>query len=145
MYELGSKIFINCDLYLGTCCCFVKHSFRPAIFVLTASVQREKRNNAASLNLIMLHSLSIGLLFRSAFAVYVAGATKLFLLIVSETISLALKSRLSTNSLYCCWNTSSIESTDACSFSLYGISDPVLITESSKNRLIGKNLPTTVV
>ena len=51
------------------------------------SAQRERQNNATSLNLLKLNSLGIDILFRSASAVYVAGATKLLLIIISETFS----------------------------------------------------------
>ena len=64
----------------------IKHSGRPVIYILTASAQRERRNNAGPLNLLKLSSLSVGVFFRSAFAVHVPGASKLFLIIVLETI-----------------------------------------------------------
>ena len=51
------------------------------------SAQRERQNNATSLNLLKLNSLGIDILFRSASAVYVAGATKLLLIIISEKFS----------------------------------------------------------
>ena len=101
-YGVGSKIFNNCDIcYRLHLLFFVKYSGRPVIYILTTSAQRERRNNAASPNLLKLNSLGVGVFFRSAFAVHVPGATKLFL-IVSETIFWHLKSRESTNSLYCC-------------------------------------------
>ena len=124
---------------------FVKLLGRPAISILTTSVQRERRNNAASLNLLKLSSLTIGVLFGSAFAVYVAGATKLFILIVSQKFFWQLKSRLSTKSLHYYWRTSSTEPTNARGFALYAMPDLTLINEFSKNGLIGSNLSTTVV
>ena len=68
----------------------------------------------------------------SHFATYLAGATKLFFVIVSETFFWYLKSRLSTNFLHFCWRTSGIESTKASSFSLYLMPDSTLINESCK-------------
>ena len=128
-----------------SCCFFVKHSGRLAISILITSAQRERRNNAASINLLKLNSLSLGVLFGSAFAVHVAGPTKSFFVIVSEAIFWHLKNCVSANSLYCCWRTSGIESTEARRFSLYAIPVPTLINESSKNRLIGSNFPITEV
>ena len=46
--------------------------------------------------------LSVGVLFGSVFVVHVAGATKLFFVIVTETILLHLNSLVLTNYLYCC-------------------------------------------
>ena len=108
------------------CCFFVKHSGRPAITILTTSAQRERRNNGACLNLLKLFFGG------SAFAAYLAGAAKLFLVIVSETYFWYLKSRLSTNSLHFIRCTSGTESTNASSFSLYLMPDPTLINQSSK-------------
>ena len=62
------------------------------VIVLKTSAQRERRNNATSLNLLKLNSLSGGIFFfRSVFAVHMPGAAKLFLIIVSETIFWHLK------------------------------------------------------
>ena len=88
--------------YRGTSAVFVKHLGRPVISILTTSAQRARRNYAASLDFLKLHSLSVGVFFGSAFGVHVTGVTKLFLVTVSETILLHLNSRVSTNSLYCC-------------------------------------------
>ena len=77
---------------------FVKHLSRPVISILTTFGQRERRNYAASPDLFKLR---VGVLSGSVFAVHVAGVTKLFLVIVLETILLHLNSRVSTNSLYC--------------------------------------------
>ena len=69
-YRVGSKIFDNCDLLPWYICCFfVKHSGRRAISILQASGQRERQNNAAFLNSLKLNSLSIDVLFGSAFSV----------------------------------------------------------------------------
>ena len=59
---------------------FAKHLGRLAITILTRYEQRERRNNS-SLKLLKLNSLSICTLFGSTFAVYLAGATKLFFVI----------------------------------------------------------------
>ena len=123
----------------------VKLLGRPTISFLTTSGQRERRNNAASLNLLKLSSLTIGVLLGSPFAVYVAGATKLFILIVSQNFFWQLKSRLSTKSLHYYWRTSSTESTKARGLALYAMPDPTLKNEFSTNGLIGSNLPSTVV
>ena len=101
-YRVGLQIFNNCDLLLRYICCFfVKYLRRLVISVLTISA-RERRNNAASLNLLQLNSFCVGVFFWSAFVIRVAGNTQLFLVIVSETIFLRGKSRVSTDSLNCC-------------------------------------------
>ena len=65
------------------CCFFVKHSGRPDISILTTSAPRERRNNAASLNLLKLKHRRF---FGSAFSIYVEETTKLFLVIVERNI-----------------------------------------------------------
>ena len=80
---------------------FVKQAGRPVISILKTSVEREGRSNAAALNLLKSDSLRADVFFGSVFAVDLAGVTKLFFVIVSETSFLHLISRVSTNSLYC--------------------------------------------
>ena len=139
-----SKIFNYCDLLLYYIhSFFVKHSERPVIYVLKTSTQRDGRSNAATNNL--LKSDSLGAFFGSFFPVDLAGVTKLFFVILSETSSLHLISRVSINRLYCFWLISGIESTKAHTSSLYATSDPSLINQSPKNGLTGRNLPITVV
>ena len=65
---------------------FFRKTFRQTGHIcFEKSAERERRNNAASVNLLKLNSFSICLLLGSTCAVYVAGATQLFLVIVSET------------------------------------------------------------
>ena len=144
--EGESKIFNYCDLLL--CCIhsfFVKHSERPVVYISKTSTQRDGRSNAATNNLLKSDSWSVGVFFGSAFAVDLAGVTKLFSVILSETSFLHLISRVSINRLYCFWLIFGIESTKALTSSLYAISVPSLINQSSKNGLTGRNLPVTVV
>ena len=96
-----------------TCCFFVKHSGRTVISILKTLAEREGRNNAAALNLSKSNYLRVGIFFGSAFAVHLAGDAQIFFVIVSETSFLHLISRISTNSLYCFWPTSGIDSTKA--------------------------------
>ena len=128
-----------------TCCFFLKHSGRPVIFILKTLAEREGRNNAAALNLSKSDYLRVGSFFGSAFAVDLAGVAKIFFVIVSETSFLHLISRVSTNSLYCFWPTSGIDSTKAHTSPLYETSALTLKNKSSKNGLIGSNLPITLV
>ena len=125
---------------------FFRKTFRQIGHIcFDKSAERERRNNAAPLNLLKLNSFGICLLLGSICAVYVAGTTQLFLVIVSETFFGHLKSRLSKNSLHFCWFTSGIKLTKARSFSLYAMPDTTLINESSKNGFTGSNLPAMVV
>ena len=71
------------------------------ISILKTLAQREGRNNAVALNLLKSDSLRVDVFFGSAFAVDLAGVTKLFFVIVSETRFLHLISRVSTNYLCC--------------------------------------------
>ena len=82
------------------CCFFVKHPGRPVISILKTLTQREGRNNAAAFNLLKSDSLRVDVFFGSAFAVDLAGVTKLFFVIPSETRFLHLISCVSTNSLF---------------------------------------------
>ena len=143
-YRVGSKIFNNCVLLPWNICCFCKTFRQTGHFHFDNLCKRARRNYAASLDFLKLHSLSVGVFFGSAFAVHVTGVTKLFLVIASETILLHLNSRVSTNSLYYCWRTSGIQSTKARSFSPNAMSGPTLTHESFKKGLIRSNLPTTV-
>ena len=141
-----SKIFNYCDLLL--CCIhsfFVKHTERPVIYIWQTSAQWDGQSNAATLNLLKSNSLRVGVFFGSAFAVDLAGVTKLFFVILSETSFLHPISHVSINRLYCFWLISGIESTKARTSSLYVISVPSLINQSSKNGLTGSNLPVAVV
>ena len=92
------------------CCFFVKHPGRPVISILKTSTQREGRNNAAAFNLLKSDSLRVDVFFGSAFAVDLAGVTKLFFVVVSETSILHLISHVSKNSLCCFWHISGIAS-----------------------------------
>ena len=64
------------------------HLGKPVISILTTSAHWERRNNAASLNLLQLNSLCVHDFFGSTFAVHSAETTKLLLVIASETIFL---------------------------------------------------------
>ena len=131
------------DFYI--CCFFLKHSGRPVISILKSLGQREEQNNAAALNLLKSDSLRVDDFFGSAFAVDLAGVTKLFFIILSETSFLHLISCVSTNSFYRFWPIFGIASMKAQTSSLYAISVPTLINEPSKNGLVESNLPIMVV
>ena len=78
---------------------FVKYSGRPMISISKTLVQREGRNDDATLDFLKSDSLRVGIFFGFAFTVDLAGVTKLFFIIASETGFLHLISCLSTNSL----------------------------------------------
>ena len=92
--------------------------------------QREGRNNAAALNLLKLDYLRVNVFFGS---VDLARVTKLFFVIVLKSNFFASDKQCIINSLYCYLPTSGIESTKAHTSSLYAMSVPTLINESSKN------------
>ena len=123
---------------------FLKHSDRPVIYNPKTSAQREGQNDAATLNLLKSDSLRV-VFFGFAFAVDLAGVTKLFFVIVSEKGFLHLISHVPTKSSYFCWPTSGIVSVKARTSSLYTMSVLILIKESSKNGLIGSSFPNMVV
>ena len=134
--------------YQGTfvirCCFFGKHLGRLVSSVLTISA-RERRNNAASPNLLQLNSFCVGIFFWSAFVIRVAGTTQLFLANVSETTFLRGKIRASTNSLYYCECTFSIESTKARSSSLYTMFFSELDKQILQEWIDWEQSPTTMV
>ena len=123
-----SKIFGNCNFYLGRA---ANKAFRQtSYFFLTTSAQREGPHNAATLYLLKSDSLRVGVFFGSIFSVNLAGVKFIFRNGIRNKF-FASDKRCINKFFILFWPTSDKESTKAQTSSLYAMSVPTLISESS--------------
>ena len=114
-----SEILRNCDVFT-----FCKHSDRPVISIFQIPL------------LICYSQILQGKAFYLGLCCRFRRSYEIIFLIISEISYLHLISRASINSFHCCWSTFRIESTKAHTSSLYRMSFPTLINESSRNGFI---------